>query len=61
MFVWVGKPHSSFKKGGFTRSLLGVDNWGPHLEHPFTVAAKDANAKVVFLPGGTTELTAFTN
>ena len=48
-------------KAGFTRSFLGVENWGPHLEHPFRVAPKDANDKVVFLPGGTTELTAFTN
>ena len=39
-------------------SFLGTDNWGPHLGVEFREKAKEAGIKVVYTPGGTTELTA---
>ena len=37
---------------------MSLDNWSAHLGIPFRDKAKKANIKVVFVPGGTTKLTA---
>ena len=46
------------RQAGITKSVLGLDNWGPHIGAPFGKIAADAKIKLIFVPGGTTELTA---
>ena len=46
------------KRAGIKKSILGLDNWGPHIGVPFGTAAAKANIKLIFVPATTTELTA---
>ena len=46
------------KRNRYQLTFLGLDNWSAHLGIPFRGKDKKANIKVVFVPGGTTELTA---
>ena len=46
------------KRAGNEMSSLGVDNWCPNLGDPFRQKLKESSIKLIFVPGGTAELTA---
>ena len=48
----------SYDKQVQRKSVLGLDNWCPHISARFGKIAADAKIKLIFVPGGTTELAA---
>ena len=53
------KNHISIlKRAGIEKSVLGLDNWGPHVGVPFGKLAAQAKIKLIFVPACPTELTA---
>ena len=53
------KNHISIlKRAGIEKSVLGLDNWGPHIRVPFGKLAAQAKIKLIFVLACTTELTA---
>ena len=45
-------------RAGIKKSVLGVDNWSPHLGVPFGKLASQNKIKLIFVPANTIELTA---